>query len=60
MLLVPLHMQTNIDQLKSCLHVYVTFVVDNTDEVFEIAKAEKFEVLSEPAATFYGQRRLLL
>lgn len=45
---------------NSPLGFYVTFVVDNTDEVFEIAKTEKFEVLSEPAATFYGQRRLLL
>ena len=39
---------------------YVTFVVDNADEVYEIAKAESFEVISEPADTFYGQRRLLL
>lgn len=39
---------------------YVTFVVDNVDEVFEIANKENLEVLSEPADTFYGQRRLLL
>lgn len=38
----------------------MTFVVDNTDKVFEIAKRENFEVLSEPADTFYGQRGLLL
>ena len=39
---------------------YITFVVDNTDEVFEIANAAQFEILSEPTDTFYGQRRLLL
>ncbi|MCI4671786.1 MAG: VOC family protein [Bacteroidia bacterium] len=39
---------------------YITFVVDNADEIFNIAKAEKFEILSEPTDTFYGQRRLLL
>lgn len=39
---------------------YVTFVVDNADKIFEIAKAEKFEIISEPTDTFYGQRRLLL
>jgi len=39
---------------------YVTFVVDNTDEIFKIAKLEKFEIISEPTDTFYGQRRLLL
>ncbi|MDN5212893.1 VOC family protein [Fulvivirgaceae bacterium BMA12] len=39
---------------------YVTMVVDNADEIFEIAKAENFEVVGEPADTFYGQRRFLL
>lgn len=39
---------------------YVTFVVDDVHEVFEIAKREGLEVLSEPVDTFYGQRRLLL
>ncbi|MGF1637071.1 MAG: VOC family protein [Cyclobacteriaceae bacterium] len=39
---------------------YMTFVVDNADEVFAIAKKEGFEILSEPTDTFYGQRRLLL
>ncbi|WP_035085968.1 VOC family protein [Aquimarina latercula] len=39
---------------------YVTFVVDNADEIFEVAKTEKFEIISEPTDTFYGQRRLLL
>ena len=39
---------------------YVTFVVDNADEIFKIAESEKFEIVSEPTDTFYGQRRLLL
>ena len=39
---------------------YITFVVDNADEVFKIAQSESFEIVSEPADTFYGQRRLLL
>ncbi len=39
---------------------YVTFVVDNVDEIFETAISEKFEIISEPTDTFYGQRRLLL
>lgn len=39
---------------------YVTFVVDNVDEIFRIAESEKFEIISEPRDTFYGQRRLLL
>ena len=39
---------------------YVTFVVDNVDQLFEIAKTENFDILKAPADTFYGQRRLLL
>ena len=39
---------------------YITFVVDKADDIFEIAKAENFTILSEPEDTFYGQRRLLL
>ncbi|WP_075343885.1 VOC family protein [Tenacibaculum agarivorans] len=39
---------------------YITFVVDNADEIFKIAKLETFEIISEPIDTFYGQRRLLL
>ena len=39
---------------------YLTFVVDNVDEIFKIAKSEKIEIISEPSNTFYGQRRLLL
>lgn len=39
---------------------YITFVVDNVDDVLDTARQEGFEVLKEPADTFYGQRRLLL
>lgn len=39
---------------------YVTFVVENADDVYEIANKEGFEIISEPSDTFYGQRRLLL
>ena len=39
---------------------YVTFVVDNADEIFEVAKTEKFKIISEQTDTSYGQRRLLL
>ncbi|WBX77987.1 VOC family protein [Tenacibaculum ovolyticum] len=39
---------------------YVTFVVDSADEIFQIAESEKFEIISEPTDTFYGQRQLLL
>lgn len=39
---------------------YITFVVENADEIFEIAKSENFEIVSQPEDTFYGQRRLLL
>ncbi|WP_199851663.1 VOC family protein [Brumimicrobium mesophilum] len=39
---------------------YITFVVDNADEIYEIAQLEKLEIVSEPKDTFYGQRRFLL
>lgn len=39
---------------------YVTFVVNDTDEIYEVVKSENFEIISEPTNTFYGQRRLLL
>ncbi|MEM6737346.1 MAG: VOC family protein [Bacteroidota bacterium] len=39
---------------------YVTFVVENVDEIFVTAKSENFKVISGPTDTFYGQRRLLL
>ncbi|WP_456462800.1 VOC family protein [Reichenbachiella sp.] len=52
--IVPVEFQTNPKGF------YITFVVDNADEVYEIAKAENFEILNEPSDTFYGQRRLLI
>lgn len=39
---------------------YLTFVVENADEIYAIAKTENFEIVSQPEDTFYGQRRLLL
>ena len=39
---------------------YITFVVDNADELFKIAEVENFEIVEAPKNTFYGQRRLLL
>lgn len=39
---------------------YITFVVDNVDGLFEIAKSENFDIVQAPSDTFYGQRRLLL
>ena len=39
---------------------YITFVVENADEVHSIAKSCNFGIVSEPEDTFYGQRRLLL
>ena len=39
---------------------YITFVVENVDQVFETAKKESLDIVNEPSDTFYGQRRLLL
>ena len=39
---------------------YITFVVENVDEVFKIAKANQYTVVQIPENTFYGQRRMLL
>ncbi|MFK8105205.1 MAG: VOC family protein [Saprospiraceae bacterium] len=39
---------------------YITFVVESADEIYNIAKANQFEIVKEPADTFYGQRQLLL
>ena len=39
---------------------YITFVVESSDDIFDIAVKEKFEILEEPIDTMYGQRRLLL
>ena len=39
---------------------YITFVVENAEELFAIAESEKFTIVSKPMDTAYGQRRLLL
>ncbi len=39
---------------------YITFVVENADAVFEMAKNNGFEIIAAPENTFYGQRRVLL
>jgi len=52
--LVPTEFQTNPTGF------YITFVVGNVDEVFELTKAEQMQVIQKPADTFYGQRRMLL
>ena len=46
-------------QVKNGGH-YITFVVDITDEVFEMAISKGYNILQIPENTFYGQRRLLL
>lgn len=40
--------------------IYMTFVVEDVERAFEIAKQENVEIVEEPKDTFYGQRRLLL
>lgn len=39
---------------------YITFVVEDVDATYAIAKEENFKVIKAPEDTFYGQRRLLL
>ncbi|MAD97965.1 MAG: hypothetical protein CMB99_11625 [Flavobacteriaceae bacterium] len=39
---------------------YITIVVEDVHQIYELAKAEGFDIVSEPADTFYGQRRILL
>ncbi len=48
------------DIRKQPTGTYITFVVDDVDEVFELAKTNKYAVLQNPENTFYGQRRMLL
>ncbi|MFK7800804.1 MAG: VOC family protein [Anaerolineae bacterium] len=40
--------------------MYITFVVDDCDAVFERAKGLGVEIVQAPEMTFYGQNRLLL
>lgn len=37
----------------------MTCVVENDDEIYEIAKNERYQVVGESSDTLYGQRRLL-
>jgi len=39
---------------------YITFVVENIDDVFQRATSKEYQIISEPHDTFYGQRRMLL
>ena len=39
---------------------YLTFVVDDVDEVYEQCKAAGVDILEAPRSLDYGQRRLLL
>lgn len=40
--------------------LYITFVVDDVDAIWEVAIDEGFEILAKPENTFYGQRRMLI
>lgn len=40
--------------------MYITFVVDDVEQVWAKAKTNNFSVLEEPKDTFYGQQRMLL
>jgi len=39
---------------------YITFGVNNADQLYEIAKERKYENVSKSTDTFNAQRRLLL
>lgn len=39
---------------------FITFVVEDVTDVYEIAKQEGFDIVEPPKDLFYGQRRLLL
>ncbi|MEO1054191.1 MAG: VOC family protein [Bacteroidota bacterium] len=40
--------------------LYLTFVVDDADSLYDVAQKSGYNVLQKPHDTFYGQRRLLL
>lgn len=48
------------DIRKQPTGTYITFVVDNVDELYKIAKTNEFKIVQSPEDTFYGQRRMLL
>jgi catechol 2,3-dioxygenase-like lactoylglutathione lyase family enzyme len=39
---------------------YLTFVVDDVDEIHKLAQSRKIKIIDHPKDMFYGQRRLLL
>ncbi|MEM7550472.1 MAG: VOC family protein [Bacteroidota bacterium] len=39
---------------------YISFVVDDVGEFYELAKSKGIPMINKPENTFYGQRRLLL
>lgn len=39
---------------------YISFVVDDVDELHKVAVAKGFVLVQAPEDTFYGQRRMLL
>lgn len=39
---------------------YLTFVVNEVEESFQIAKEKGYHIIQEPTKTFYGQKRMLL
>ncbi len=40
--------------------VYLTFVEEDVEATYQLAKSLNFEILQAPEDTFYGQRRMLL
>jgi predicted enzyme related to lactoylglutathione lyase len=48
------------DVRKTPTGTYITFVVENVDEILSVAKAKSYKVIQNPENTFYGQRRMLL
>jgi predicted enzyme related to lactoylglutathione lyase len=46
--------------MPQCQGFYTTFVVDDADVVFRLAREKNLTVISAPENTFYGQRRLVL
>ena len=39
---------------------YLTFVVDDADEIYDMLSQSKVQIIQPPHDTFYGQRRLLI
>ncbi|TDF35497.1 hypothetical protein EYS14_18945 [Alteromonadaceae bacterium M269] len=40
--------------------MYLTFVVEDVDELFQKVKSLNYDIIQEPEDTFYGQRRTLV